>query len=73
MIIVNTCNFEHTTSETKLHFSVENWEQCEAMLDYIYTKCLSVDSAEHPAMMSEVAVSLSFSLVNENTYRLKLC
>lgn len=39
--------------------SVDNWEQCEAMLDYVYTKCLSVDSAEHPVMMSEVAVSNS--------------
>lgn len=34
---------------------VENWEQCEAMLDYVYNKCLNVSSAEHPVMMSEVA------------------
>lgn len=37
-------------------FSVENWDQCESMLDYIYSKCLSVESNEHPVMMSEVAV-----------------
>ena len=38
--------------------AVENWDQMESMFDYIYTKCLNVESSEHPVMMSEAAVGI---------------
>ncbi|XP_063686410.1 actin-like protein 6B [Bolinopsis microptera] len=54
----NALSFPRDKSEVVMPLKdgmIDNWEQCEAMLDYVYTKCLSVDSAEHPVMMSEVA------------------